>query len=127
MKNTTGIDRKIDKEQMLITMPYLTIKHETRVPSRSFREEEKSSLAHQIEEVVHQIKRPEMCERALVRCQRPALLCTYSQTGLNTNQCHVVTPRNQGCQEQISSRTSINRPSITDRQEPQLSDSCEAL
>ena len=51
---------------MLIPTPYLTIKHETRVPSRSIGGGgEKSSLAHQIEVVVRQIKHPEMCERAL--------------------------------------------------------------
>ena len=65
INNQSGTERKRDKEQMLISMPYLTIKHETRVPSRSFRGEEKCSLAHQIEVVVHQVKRPEMCERAL--------------------------------------------------------------
>ena len=35
--NSTSSYRKIDKEQMLITMPYLSIKHKTWVPSTSFR------------------------------------------------------------------------------------------
>ena len=35
----SGTERKRDKEQMLITLPYLTITDETRVPSRSFRGE----------------------------------------------------------------------------------------
>ena len=83
---------------MLITTPFLTINLETRVPSRSFRGEEKFVLAHQVEVVMHQIKCPEMCERALVRCKRPGLLCTHLQTGLNTNRHHVITPRNQGRQ-----------------------------
>ena len=36
--------KKMDKEQMLITMPYFTIKHETLVLIRSIRGEKKSGL-----------------------------------------------------------------------------------
>ena len=50
-------------------------------------------------EVVRPIKFPKMCERALVRCQSPALPYTHPQTGSNTNRRYVVTPRNQGRQE----------------------------
>ena len=46
-------------------MPYLTIKHETGTQQIILGWEEKSSVAHQIEVVVHQIKRLEMCARAL--------------------------------------------------------------
>ena len=37
----------MDKEQMLITMPYLTIKHLTWVPSRPFRGKRNPVLAYQ--------------------------------------------------------------------------------
>ena len=81
---------------MLITMPYLRIKHETRVPSRSFRGERNPVSLTKVEVVVCPIKCPKMCECALVRSQRPASPCTHPQSGSNTNQCQVVTPRNQG-------------------------------
>ena len=45
--NSTSSYRKIDKEQMLITMPYLSIKHETWVPSRSFRGKRNPVSAYQ--------------------------------------------------------------------------------
>ena len=113
---------------MLITMPYLTIKHETRVPSRSFRGERNPVSLTKVEVVLRQIKCPEMCERALVRCQRPALPCTHLQTGSNTNRHHVVTSRNQDANNQVrAEQAGMVQPSPTVRshQEPQPTDSCK--
>ena len=100
---------------MLITMPYLAIKHETRVPSRSFRGERNSVSLTKVEVVVHQIQRPEMCQRALsVASTQSCRAPTRKQAWTPVD----VSPKNQVHQEQVSSRTSINGPSVTHHQEP---------
>ena len=105
---------------MLITMPYLTIKHEQGYPADHLGGKEIWSLLTKAEVTVRQIKYPKMCEHALVCCQRPALLCTHLQTGSNTNRRLGIIPRdakNQVCQEQVPSRTSRNGPTVTHCQE----------
>ena len=131
---------------MLITMPYLTIKHKTRVPCRSFREERNPVSLTKVKVVMRQIKCPEMFQRALVRCQCPALPCTHSQTGITPINVTSSPPGARDANNQVRQESDMPRiryaksrsraepaltvqvsPTVRSHQEPQPTDSCKEL
>ena len=121
---------------MLITLPYLTIKHETRVPlsfSKSFRGEEKSSLAHQGESRRASNKTSRNVWACLGLLPAPCLavhpLAKQARTPIDVTSSPLGSryAKNQLHQEQVSSWTSINGPSVTRHEELQPTDSCEDL